>query len=344
MSEFRIAVNTRIAGHGLTGQPRYLLETIERIGPVQRLAPRRPLTGARGHLWEQVTLPARARSRLLWSPSSTGPLTIERQVVTIHDTATLDHPEWFDARFAGWYAFLLPRLARRVRRVIAISEFTKQRVMEHSGIDPSKIVVIPNGVDARFSPRGDHEIAAARARLGLPEGPYVLTLGSLEPRKNVAGLLAAWQEVSRELPEANLVIAGAVGAGHVFRSAGMAPRADRVHLTGHVADEFLPALLSGANLFVFPSLYEGFGLPPLEAMACGTAVLCSDRASLPEVVGDAAATFDPDSGDQLSEQLAGLMQDGVRRAALAARGSERAKLFTWDETARRVSEVLRAAL
>jgi len=150
----QIALNARFHSHQPTGMQRYALELSSRFGPhLDSLKPDKPLRGPSGHLWEQLFLPSAVRGRLLWSPNTTGPLAIEKQVCTFHDLIPLDHPEWFNRRFAQWYQWLLPRLAKRVRKIIAISEFTKQRIVELLGVSPEKVAVIPNGVDARFSPR-----------------------------------------------------------------------------------------------------------------------------------------------------------------------------------------------
>ena len=160
----RIALNARFYAHRPTGMQRYAIELFRRFA--NQLDPLRPamaLRGPAGHLWEQVYLPSAVRGRLLWSPNNTGPLAIARQVCTIHDLIPIDRPEWFNPRFAQWYQWLLPRLARRVQHIIAISEYTKQRVIERLRVPASKITVIPNGVDERFSPRPNHKPMTANA-------------------------------------------------------------------------------------------------------------------------------------------------------------------------------------
>src|SRR6266849_1151865 len=164
----QIALNARFHSHQPTGMQRYALELSRRFADyLDPLTPSRPLRGPSGHLWEQLYLPSAVRGRLLWSPNNTGPLAISKQVCTIHDLIPLDHPEWFNQRFARWYAWLLPRLAKRVQRIIAVSEFTRQRIVELLGVPTEKVAVIPNGVDAHFSARDPQEIAAARRALGI---------------------------------------------------------------------------------------------------------------------------------------------------------------------------------
>ena len=321
---------------------RYALELSSRFARhLDPLKPSKPLRGPSGHLWEQLFLPSAVRGRLLWSPNTTGPLAVEKQVCTFHDLIPLDHPEWFNRRFAQWYQWLLPRLARRVRRIIAISEFSKQRVIELLGVSPDKVTVIPNGVDARFSPRPEEEIEAARTALGIGSAPYLLCVGSLEPRKNLGRLLAAWRQAQTTAPDDMvLVVAGGSANARVFESVEFGPVPTGVHFTGYVPDEFLPSLYSGAVALVYPSLYEGFGLPPLEAMACGTPVVTSRNTSLPEVVGSAAVLVDPYDVHSIAEGILQVLSSASLRDTLRANGRVQSAPFTWDSAAQRTLDVL----
>jgi glycosyltransferase involved in cell wall biosynthesis len=341
-----ICLNGRFLQQELTGVQRYAHELLARFAPeLHVVQPPEKLSAVRGHLWEQVTLPRLCRGSLLWSPGNTGPLAQTNQVVTIHDASTLDHPEWFSGKFAKWYRFLLPRLARRVRKVLTVSEFSRCELVRLCGIPEDKVVAIHNGISARFAPAPQDEQMALRKRHAL-ERPFVLYLGSLEPRKNVAALLAAWKKIAPG--EFELVLAGATGA--VFRERGFAELPPGVRLLGRVDDAELPALLSSADWFAFPALYEGFGFPPLEAMACGTPVLCSNATSLPEVCGPAftdgaggsALYFDPNKVDELTAQLTrALTMDDETRRGLIARGRRQAALFTWDQCAAKTGAILR---
>jgi glycosyltransferase involved in cell wall biosynthesis len=268
----KCTVNGRFQSQRTTGVQRYAREITARIADwVDVVTPQSWSAGVRGHLWEQSVLPRLARGGLLWSPCNTGPLSVARQVVTIHDCAFVDQPDGFSRLFATWYRWLIPRLARRVRRIITVSQFSATRLAEFCGLKAGQIEVIPNGVDPRFRPVDSDAVSDLRRRLALPER-YVLSVGTLEPRKNLPRLLAAWDHLPPSLRDVGLVLSGA--ESRQFRAAGIEPLPAGVRLTGYVADADLPVLYAGAAAFVYPSTYEGFGLPVLEAMACGAPVIC----------------------------------------------------------------------
>lgn len=340
-----IVCNTRALSSNLTGVQRYTLELLSRFGNgLERIAPKNPQHGIKGHAWEQFSLPIKVGNRLLWSPSNSGPIIIEKQVVSVMDVSPLDHPDWSSWKFSSWYQFLLPTLINRVRGVLTISEFSRQRILHYCPKAESKVHVTLLAADSRFRPVDNVKIAQAVRFLGLPSAHYIVALGSLEPRKNLKSLLMAWIQVQSKLPdEVWLVLAGAKGKSLVFGNQSYEDLPPRVHLTGHVPDDVLPALYSGAMASVYLSFYEGFGLPPLEAMSCGTPVLVSNVTSLPEVVGDAALTVDPLDVEAVGAGLIRLVEDTALRADLKLRGLERAKLFSWDKTAQQTWQVLEEA-
>jgi glycosyltransferase involved in cell wall biosynthesis len=333
-----VSVNGRFMSQRVSGVQRYAREVIARGSlSASVVTPRRAARGMRGHLWEQGVLPARIGRDLLWSPCNTGPLAVARQVVTIHDCAFFDQPDGFSRKFAAWYRWLVPRLARRIRRIITVSKFSRERLLEYCRVPREKVVVIPHGVDPHFRPLPADTIADVRRELRLPQR-YVLFVGNLVPRKNLLGLLEAWNVVCPEFPDLSLVLVGA--EDRVFRRLGLGALPPSVVSAGYIADEYLPAVYGGAELFVLPSLYEGFGLPLLEAMACGTPVLTADVTSLPEVAGGAALLVDPYSRDSMCAGLHRLLSEAPLRQRLARQGLERASAFTWENTAEQTWRVL----
>jgi glycosyltransferase involved in cell wall biosynthesis len=329
----------------LSGVQRYVSELCVRLGEkLQRIAPTHPLQGIKGHIWEQCLLPCKIRSRLLWSPANTGPVFYENQVVTVHDLAALDHPEWFAPKFSAWYRCMVPRLVKRARQVIAVSDFTKQRLVESTRINPEKIHVIPNGVDERFCPSTPAEVGALLKRLNIPSSRYVLSIGTLEPRKNLRGQLEAWSRCVGEIPaDTWLVVAGRLGKRHVFEEVNLDGIPDRVHFTGFVPDVDLPTLYGGALALLYPSVYEGFGLPALEAMASGTTPIVSNSTALPELVSDAALTVDPRDNESIAAALALIVTNSQMRDDLRERAIRRAQTFNWEKTAAMTWDVLSEA-
>lgn len=337
-------LNARILQQPMTGVGRYLSEVLAawpgpspgRIDP-----PSWAIRGVKGHAWEQLVLPARVGSELLWSPVHSGPLAVAHQVVTVHDLVPLDHPEWLNRGFARWYGFMLPRLVRRARHVIAISNFTRDRLLEATGLSEDRVTVIHNGVNARFHRPPSAQRRRMRESLNLADTRYMLSVGTLEPRKNLSGLLRAWRLALPRLPEdLELVIAGAQGRASVFAKAEMDDLPPRVRLVGRVNDEMLPALYAEAEWFIYLSLYEGFGLPPLEALACGTPVIVSDIPVFREVTADASIAVAPLDAGVVAEALLTAAEDPALRTRLAERGLHQAAKFGWGETARRTREVL----
>jgi glycosyltransferase involved in cell wall biosynthesis len=330
-----VFINMRSQAAGLRGVQRYTIELRQRLGSrLREVAPSKPLLGVKGHLWEQGVLPSLVRRGCLWSPANTGPLSIENQVLTIHDVAPLEHPEWFNAKFVAWYRWLTPILSRRVRKIITVSQFSKERLLQVARIDESKVVIIPEGVDGRFNPQSPDEVNSVRAELNLPSVYYLLSVGALEPRKNLRSLLAAWSLCLERLPkEVWLVIAGPKAPANVFADLNLDQPPPRVHFTGFVADTSLPPLYSGALALVYLSVYEGFGLPALEAMAAGTTPIVANNSSLPEVVGGCGIVVDPYDLEAITAAIVRVVEDASFRLSCESRAAERSKIFNWDRSA-----------
>ena len=330
----RLAVNARVVAQAMGGQQRVTAEILSRLGPVEAIAPPQPLGGLKGHLWEQTALAWRARGKLLWSPSASGPLALRRQVVTLHDVAFLDRPEFFAPNFVRAYAALIPRLARRVDKIVTVSEFSRQRIAACLGLDPARIDIIPNGVSAQFRRYGEDEIAATRAALNLPPR-YVLLQATSDRRKNLKRTLEAWRAAQDSLsPDVVLAVTGNLARAHVFGDIGPVEATPRTHLLGFVDEAHIGPLMAGAQAFLFPSIYEGFGLPIVEAMACGAPVLTADATATGEVAGGAALLVDPLDVNDMAAGIVRLMSDFALRERLRAAGFARARAFDWGEAAR----------
>lgn len=267
-------------------------------------------------------------------PASIGPLDGGKNVVlTVHDCIFLRHPEWFRWERAQYYRWAGTRSAQRATHIIADSQATARDVHTLMDIDEARITTIPLGVGDTFRPPSEPQINAARERYGLPER-FFLYVGTLEPRKNLARVVRSWDSIAAKIPE-DLVIAGRVGwkTNELYDAIAHAEHRERIHRPGFVAPIDLPGLLGVARAFIWPSLYEGFGLPVLEAMACGTPVLTSNSSSLPEVAGDAALLVDPCDEETIAEAMIRLSGDDALRETLHVAGPARAAQFTWQRCA-----------
>ncbi|MGB9872473.1 MAG: glycosyltransferase family 4 protein [Anaerolineae bacterium] len=370
MSEIRYILDARTATGHFPGIGRYVTNLARAmaplLGPEERLIllrdPSSPspwdlvsLVGERARVvdvpyspfslrqqWALPRLLARLRADLYHSPYYLMPYRPGvPTVLTVHDLIPLLFP-----RQSTWQARLFFRWALRLalrasRRVIAVSRATARDLQIHFHISPGQVSVIPEAPDPAFYPRPPTETEAVRRKYGLSD-PFVLYVGSNKPHKNLTGLIEAWSCLGPHVSPFTLTIAGAWDPRYAE------PRllAERLGLAnirwlGPVPEADLPALYSAAALFVFPSLYEGFGLPVLEAMACGTPVVCSDTSSLPEVVGEAARRVDPTDEQSLAAAMADLLKDEARREEMREKGWQQAARFSWGRTAALTLEVYR---
>jgi len=268
------------------------------------------------------------------------------RVITVHDLTFLVVPQYAEPNLARYLAGALPRSIERATLVLADSETTRQDLISLLKVPPEKVVVVYSGIDRSFAPVDDAAcLDGVRAKYGL-HGPFILNLGTLEPRKNLEGLLRAYALLHNEgrLPH-RLVLAGGKGWLYqgLFKLLEDLKLGEAVSLLGYVAEEDLPALLSLAEVFVYPSFYEGFGLPPLEAMACGTPVVASNAPCLPEVLGDAALLVDPLDHHALASAIIRVLEDGSLRQCLLAKGLEQAAKYTWTAAAERALSLYRRA-
>ena len=298
--------------------------------------------------WEQLIAPAllaRDRVDVVHAPVNVAPrFTSLPTVVTVHDLAFRLYPEQYPRLKHRYLDALTRRSVERADQVIAVSHSTRDDLLRFYRVHPDRVRVIPNGVDPSLRPVDDQEtLARFRARNELPD-EFILALSTLQPRKNLITLLRAWARLDAEarLP---LVVAGAPGwkVDPIFDEVRSLGIADQVRFAGYAASDELSLWYSAATLFVYPSLYEGFGLPVLEAMACGTPVVSSNASSLPEVAGNAALLIDPQNIDGWAGAIDRLAHDPILRVELAHRGRERARQFGWMRTARETVGVYRLA-
>jgi glycosyltransferase involved in cell wall biosynthesis len=269
-------------------------------------------------------------------------------VVTIHDLAFERMPETFTRRGSFQLKLTVRRTAKKAARVATVSEYSRQDLLDIYKLPPEKVVVTYNGVESSFNPRPSvpNEAEEVRRRFGVSRD-FLLAVGSLQPRKNLVRLIRAYARLRSERQDfrPQLVIVGRKLwlASEIFDEVKRHPWADDVILTGYVADEDLPALYRAARAFVYPSLFEGFGLPPLEAMACGTPVVTSDVSSLPEITGDAALLIDPNDERALASALIEVVNNDRLRAELREKGIAQAMKFTWRDAAEKTLRLYQEA-
>jgi glycosyltransferase involved in cell wall biosynthesis len=289
----------------------------------------------------------RHRLKLIHDPTGTMPLALagSKKVSTIHDVIPFIFPETSTLLDRLIYRCWLPLATRRLDAVITVSRQSKVDIVRCLKLEEDKVTVIPIAAGRQFRVLEEAEVAPDLARYGV-ERPYILYVGSVEARKNLIRLLEAYAQLRRWSSRWTLVIVGASSpkAERVHATVKRLNLSGAVHFPGYVADEDLPAIYNGADLLVFPSLYEGFGLPVLEAMACGTPVVTSNVSSLPEVAGEAALLVNPHNVEEIAGAMRRALEDADLAQALRQRGLDRARLFRWERTARETVEVYRRVL
>ena len=300
--------------------------------------------------WEQVALPRHVRAErldVLHSPHYTMPLRhAARSVVTFCDMTFILQPEVHQPIKRVFFPAMMRWSARHADRLITISESTRDDLLRLWDVDPDRTTAVPLAAGPEYRPGPADAAAAACARHGLQPGAYILYVGVLEPRKNVDRLIAAFGQAGARLGGLDLVIAGRRGwmYDEIFAQVQALGLEKRVRFTGYVAQEDLPGLYGGARLFAYPSRYEGFGLPVLEAMGCGVPVVTTNVSSMPEVAGDACLLVSPDDVAGLADAMSRLVEQPALAAELGRRGQERAAAFTWERCARETRAVYEQAL
>jgi len=347
-----IIVNARFLTQKITGIQRCAIEISKRLKKsnlkIKFLAPSNiiykdlkelleveNLGSLTGYLWEQIELPKYLRSKgkpLLVNLANTAPLFYKNNIVVIHDLAFLRNPGWFSKEFYYYCKFLIPKIARKALKIIVVSEFTKREAIKLLGIPESKIEVIYNAVSESF-------LEKSKKDYKNEYGNYILAVSSLDPRKNFKNLILAFNKLN--LGNANLVIAGS--GDRIFANKeikNLISTNPNIIFTGYAGDEKLVGLYKNAKLFVYPSFYEGFGLPPLEAMSCGCPVVTSNVASLPEVCGEAAYYVNPQSIDDIARGIFNVLKDENLRKLLIEKGFRRIKIFSWEDSVNKYLKII----
>jgi glycosyltransferase involved in cell wall biosynthesis len=355
----RVLVNGRFLGQRITGAQRYARELLQGIDTclmedgarsqfsftvlVPENTPRPSLSAVglravgrtQGHLWEQVTLPRHTADSMLLNLCNSAPLAGRNMVATILDASVYAVPEAYSPAFRIWYRVMFPIVGRRARWVITISEFSRRELQRFAGINPARSLVVPgSGEHILRIPASD----AALRRLNIRSGRYILAVSSKSRHKNLSGIADALRLVGDQ--PFDVVLAGG-GNSRVFRD-GAAGLTNRIRVAGYVTDSELRGLYQHAACLLYPSLYEGFGLPPLEAMTCGCPVIASRVASLPEVCGEAAMYCDPEDPSDIARAIRAVMNDDDQRRTLRQRGLEQAARFRWSKSARSVLTLLQS--
>ncbi|MHB1456409.1 MAG: glycosyltransferase family 4 protein [Armatimonadota bacterium] len=303
------------------------------------------IPGLNWRMWSAYSFPKALKRdgvRVAHVQYSIPPFTPCPVITSIHDVSFKRHPEFFSPKDRFILDMGVKLSKRRAARILALSEYTKAEICELYSINENRVDLVYPGVDLLFKPCGREEsLQLVRTKYRITD-PYVLTLGVIQPRKNLSRLLEGFSILKRNHEiRHKLVIVGKYGwmEENLTRTIDNLGLTGEVLLTGYAPYEDLPYLYSGADLFVYPSVYEGFGLPPLEAMCCGTPVITGDRSSLPEVVGDAGIMVDPYNPEAFTDAISRVLADKFLRTELARKGLEQSRKFTWERTARQVDAI-----
>jgi glycosyltransferase involved in cell wall biosynthesis len=286
-----------------------------------------------GNLWEQIDLPWNAQAGLLFSPANIGPYLHPNQVVTIHDASVFAFPRAYSLAFRMKYRLIYPRMAKVARKIITVSQFSRKELVRYCRFPEERIEVIAHGCEHLSRLVADESILD---RCGIRKRSYLLGVGSWSLHKNFDALIKAFQLLGRD--DLSLVLVGGEFK-HIFRSSEKEIPANTIYLR-NVRDNELQALYQNAVSLVFPSIYEGFGLPVLEAMSAGCPVICSHASSLPEVGGEAALYFDPHNVQELSDRMRSLLDSDELRESMQLKGKIQSQKFSWKEAARKTWEIL----
>jgi len=289
------------------------------------------------HLWEQFSLPKYLKnvgSPLLVSFSGCGPLNYNNQIITIHDVSHERYPEWFSRSYCRFYGFMMPRIGKKAHAILTVSEFSKKEIVETLGINPDKIFVVHSNVPFHNKPT---ETEILNSRKDESGEKYILTVSSMDPRKNFIRLVEAFNHIKDKSIKLYII-------GMQFKAFNTPDLekliSDNVVLPGYIDDETLQKMYQNALFSIYPSLYEGFGLPPLESMTYGCPVIASDIPALREVSGDAVLYTDPYSVEDMTAKMNLLAENGDLRKSLVLKGLEQVKKYSWEGSAKKVLELV----
>ena len=290
------------------------------------------ITGTnKGVVWEQIDLPrylAKNGSPLLINLANVAPLFYSNQIVTIHDLAFKVNPAWFNKKFVWFYNFLIPRIAKKARKVFTVSNFSKQEIISHLQIEAQKIAVIYNSITD----------FPAEENKGNKYGNYLLTVGSIDKRKNISSIFTAIDHLKDK--SIKLLVAGDYNPIFNNKNNDSLKNSSQITFLGRVNDAELRNLYQNAMLFIYPSLYEGFGIPPLEAMFYNCPTIVSDIGSLREVCADASLYIDPNSAEDIAKKIENLLNDFALRNALIEKGKLNIKKYSWEKSATLIAETI----
>lgn len=293
--------------------------------------------GPAAHLWEQAIFPATAQARVIWTLMGTGPVfhPRKRHVMVVHDLNYEVLPHVFGRAFRTWYRFACGAAAQRADMVVCFTDYVKASIQERLGIPADRIRVIPQGPGLTGLDKPPESV-----RPQAPARPYFLCVGSLQPHKNLAGVLTAYEKFKQRHDGYALKVVGRAQGNFASLGVDLSRLPPDVEFTGYLSDEELIGLYRGATGFLYPSIEEGFGLPIVESFYCGCPVITSNRSCLPEVAGDAALLADPHNAKTIAEAMAVVVQNRAKAEELRSKGFERAKFFTWENAGRQMAKIL----
>ena len=335
-----IQINGKFLSRDITGVERYansLINEFISLGfKFNILKPKDSfIVGKYQNIWEQF-IPYKMNGNLLFCPTNTGPINYKNKILTLHDAAVLSHPEWFSKYYSTIRKIMIPKLINSSLKIITVSDFSKNHICDRLNIDETKIEVIHNGVDIeKFKPMGISNKVLKKYNL---EKPFLLSVGSIEPRKNLKRIINSWMKLPKIYrDEFDLIIIGK--KNEKFRETFI-QEDNSIKNLGYVSDDDLITLYSMAHIFLYPSLFEGFGLPILEAMSCGAPVITSNYSALPEVGGNSVLYVDPKNEDNIASKIAELLDNDDMQKDLKIKGIEQSKLFSWNSSAKKTIKLL----